>query len=461
MREQFAWNFAAQSVGLVLPPLLIIFLARILEPSDFGIFALLMVVISIIQSLSLSPLGEVIIKSEREEIGDFIFSLQLVVGIAFSLMLFIGSDLVANLFYKPELASPLRVSCLLLLISPLVDTAIRMNMRNLTFKAVFVRRVVSPIGNAIISIPLAIYGSGYWALVWGQISGLALAAFVVLAMGGWRPRFNLEFCSFRKDLLFSWQMLLQSASRWGRAQSDKAILGFNIPLDALGQYNMAQTIAGLPFAAVISPVTQVTYAIMSEDIRLGKNINKLFLLTQRRIMMITFPMCVVFLVNVKGLILIILGEKWLDISTVFAILVAVATVYSPFGLNVEIFKAKGKPHVMTRLMIVQAVVSIGFFWWLAPYGEYSVVLGLLGLSTVFAPLNIILTLNLLGVGKIEYFRSVLVRPSLIMAVVLMTNFVVKELPISDISTTIMNVVVSGGIVLLAGYYWERELFVWK
>ena len=206
MRRQFAWNFAAQAVGLVLPPLLLIALARILEPSDFGVFALLTIVISAIQSLSTAPLGEVIVKAEEDAIGDFIFTLQLTTGILASLLLLAGADLVAGVFNKPELASPLRVSCLLLLIAPLVDTAIRMNMRQIAFKAVFVRRVVTPLANALISIPLALKGAGYWALVLGQIGGLFIAALVVLAMGGWRPRLNLQ--------LGRLSMICGSPGRW-------------------------------------------------------------------------------------------------------------------------------------------------------------------------------------------------------------------------------------------------------
>ena len=222
MRRQFAWNFAAQGVGLLLPPLLIIALARMLEPSDFGIFALLTITIAGIQAVSLAPLGEVIVKSDRDDIGDFIFTMQLLLGIVLSVLLLISADRVADFFKKPELAGPLRVSCLLLLLTPLVDTAIRLSMRRIEFKAVFVRRVVSPVGNALISLPLARNGMGYWALVWGQIGGILAAGLVVVSMGGWRPRLNLEVRSFHDDLRFSWQMLLQGMLRWVRSQSDKA-----------------------------------------------------------------------------------------------------------------------------------------------------------------------------------------------------------------------------------------------
>ncbi len=458
MREQFAWNFAAQAVGLVLPPLLIVILARILEPSDFGVFALLMVVISVIQSMSLSPLGEVIIKSDREDIGDFIFSLQLVIGIAFSVVLFLGADLVAGLFNKPELASPLRVSCLLLLISPLVDTAIRMSMRKIAFKAVFVRRVVSPIANAFVSIPLAIYGVGYWALVWGQISGIVVAAFVIVAMGGWQPHFNLKFKFFQKELLFSWQMLLQSASRWARAHSDKAILGFHISLDTLGQYDMARLLAVLPFTSIINSVSQVIYAVMADRIRRGEDISELFLLAQRRVLMVTLPLCVIMMFNAEGLIAVILGEKWLGISDVFVVMVLVGAIYSSIGFNVEVFKAMGKPDIMTNLMLVNAIFALVTFIWLAPKGVYAISIGILGLSVVFSPLNGYLTLRLLGVRFLDYFAYVTLRPALIAITVTIANYSLDYLALGHLQATVMKVAIGGIIVFAASFYWERGMF---
>lgn len=461
MRNQFAWNFAAQAVGLVLPPLLIIVLARVLEPSDFGIFALLMVVISVIQSISLAPLGEVIVKSEREDIGDFIFSLQLIVGIAFGLVLLINADQIAGFFDKPELASPLRVSCLLLLISPLVDTAIRMSMRNISFKAVFVRRVASPIGNAVISIPLAIIGAGYWALVWGQLSGLVVAAIVVMAMGGWRPQFNFQYKQYLEDLRFTLQMILQSMVRWIRSQSDVALLGYNLQASALGQYDMARKFAGMPFAVIVQPVAQVLYAVMSDRIRRKEKIEELFLLSQRRVLMITLPLCAIMVINAEGIISLVLGTKWVDISSIFVVFAVSGALSSFVGTNMEIFKAKGEPQIMTRFMLVRAAFTIPVFLWLAPKGIYELSYGVLGLGLIFSPINVLLTLRLLGVRIKEYLSKVLSRAILIALVVGASNLTIIRLPFEQWQLTLVNIFAGAIVMLVAGFYWERDLFKWK
>lgn len=461
MRRQFAWNFAAQAVGLLLPSLLIIALARMLEPSDFGVFALLTITIAGIQAVSLAPLGEVIVKSDRDDIGDFIFTMQLLLGMVMSVLLLVSADHVADFFKKSELAGPLRVSCLLLLLTPLVDTAIRLNMRRIEFKAVFVRRVVSPVANALISLPLALIGMGYWALVWGQIAGILAAGIVVLSMGGWRPRLNLEIRSFHDDLRFSWQMLLQGMVRWVRSQSDKAILGYHIPSAGLGQYDMARRLAGMPFAAIVDPVAQVMYAVMVDRIRRGEEVRELFMLAQRRVLMITLPLCAIMLINARGLITIILGARWLDISAVFVVMVALGAFSSMVGSNMEVFKAKGKPHIMTRFMLLRAVVTLVVFLLLAPKGVYAIAIGALGLACVFGPINIYLTTRLLGVHARSYLARVLLRPVLIAGTVTAVNLALIRLPIDYVQTTLLNMAASGLIMVAAGLYWERDLFAWR
>lgn len=458
MRRQFAWNFAAQTVGLILPPLLLIVLARILEPSDFGVFALLMVVISLIQAVSLSPIGEVIIKSDREDIGDFIFTLQFTVGVIFSILLFANANNVARIFDNADLALPLRVSCLLLLISPLVDTAIRMSMRKISFKAVFVRRVVSPVGNALISIPLAIYGAGYWALIWGQISGIVISATVVVAMGGWKPSLNFQVKMFLADLRFTWQMILQSMVRWIRSQSDKALLGMYIPAAGMGQYDLARKFAGMPFAVIVQPVAQVLYAVLADQIRQQKDIRELFLISQRRVLMVTLPLCAIMVINANGIIAFVLGAKWLEISSIFIIFSIVGALSSFVGSNMEVFKAKGQPEIMTRFMLVRALFTLPIFLWLAPMGITELSYGVLGLAIVFGPLNLLLTIRLLKINIANYLADIVTIPAILAFVISVANLLILQLEFSSWKLLLINLSISGLIMLAAGFYWERDLF---
>lgn len=461
MRRQFAWNFAAQAAGLVLPPLLLISLARVLGPSDFGVFALITMILAAIQTVTIGPLGEVVIRSEREDIGHFVFTAQLFIGLFWAAVLFLAADWISLLFDKPDLAAPLRVSSIILFIAPSVNIAIQVSMRKIAFKAVFVRRVITPLANACVSIPLALQGLGYWALVWGQIAGYVAAAIVIIGLGGWFPRLNFKVGKSFDDLKFSGQMVLQGLVRWIRNQSDRAILGFHMPLSEVGEYDMGRKLASLPFNAVAQPVAQVLYAIMSKRHRLGEDIRTLYLMSQRRVLMMSAPLAVMLILNAEGLVLGILGNNWTAIVPIFAILALVGGLSVVVSGNIEVFKAKGVPKTMTQFMVVRGAATIPVFLWLAPKGIYALSLGVLGLALFFFPINVFITMRLLGVKFWEYIREVILRPVIIALGVGVVNFALLQLSIPLFLGTFINLAIGGLIVLAAGYYWERDLFKWK
>lgn len=458
MRQQFIWNFAANGVGLVLPPLIVIVLARILEPADFGIFALLTIIMAAIQTTISGPLGEVVVQSNRENIGDQVFTLQLLLGLLSAAILFWSAEPLATFFGKPELASPLRLYSLLPIINAFLDTAIRISMRKIAFKVVFVRRVVTPLANAMIAIPLAIYGFKYWSLVWGQIGGYAFAAAVVLALGNWRPRLSFNYKDSMGDVRFSFQMVLQGIVRWVRSQSDKAILGYHVTLDGLGQYDIARQLSGIAFAAIVDPVAQVMYSVMSDKVRRGEEIHSLFLLAQRRVLLVTLPLSALLLLNAEGVVMFILGDKWHSITPLFSVMVVTGAIYSLVGGNIGVFKALGKPKVMTNFMLVQATFALPIYLLLAPKGIYAVAIGVVGLFAIFSPVNIYLTLRVLRVGVIKYLNQVLLIPALVASVVALVNWALLQLPLDQVIGMLINVCASGLIVLTAALYWERDLF---
>lgn len=461
MRQQFAWNFAAEGVGLLLPSLLLILLARVLDPEDFGVFALLTIIIIPIQTIIVTPLSEAVIQSKREDIADFIFTTQLLVGLLSAALLFLAADSISALFSQPELAPPLRVSGLLLLVNPFVDTAIRLNMRNLAFRAVFVRRIVTPLGNAIISIPLACYGFKYWSLVWGQIGGFALAAVIVLAMGDWRPRLNFDYGKSITDIRFTAQMILQGAVRWVRSHSDNAILGYHIAVDSLGQYDLARRLANLPFGALVEPVAQVMYAVMSDKVRREEEIRSLVMLAQRRVLLISFPLCVFLVSNAEGLVLLVLGPKWIDITQLFALIAILGAIATTVRGNTEVFKALGRPEIMTKFMLIRAVFTLPIFLLLAPYGAYAMVAGMLALACFFSPVNIYITLRIAGISPLFYLKSVIMPATLLSSFIALSNFLLLQLPLDHVTGTFINAFVTSLLVFAGIHYWEPQLFKLK
>lgn len=457
MKRVFAWSFAAHFVGIVLPSLLLLILARILSPADFGVFALVNLTVAGFLAISLGPLDEVVVQSKHDDVGDFIFSAQLLVGGVLALLVALSADLISKIFGKPEMADALRLSCLLLVITPFSNIAVRMSMRRVAFKPVFLRRLVTPLANAAVAIPLALLGAGYWALIWGQLTGFAVAAIVVLVWGGWRPALNFNFGLFRDDVTFSGHMVLQNGVRWIRSQSGQAFLGAHTSLDQLGQYDIAWRLAGMPFSAIVEPVAQVMYAAMSKSIRDGESVRAFFLTSQRRVLMITISLGVLLAFNAEVLVGMLLGSQWLAVAPLFEIAIAAAVLSSFVGPNTELFKAMGKPDTMTKFMVVRAVATLIVFAILAPKGPLALAYGVLGLAVLFSPINVALTMKLLGVKPREYIVEIVTRPLVLALIVALVCLMVGRFSENSLMTAIVTISIGVSLVVAAFSLWERDL----
>ena len=461
MRRQVAWNMAAHAIGQLLPPLLVIVLARLLTPADFGIFALVSIIIAFMQAVGQAPFGEAIVQSRQDDIGDFMFTVQLLLATVLAVILFLAAPLLAVLFSRPELAFPLRVSSLLILLTPLADTSLRMSMRIIAFQAVFARRLVSPVANALVSIPLALSGFGFWALIWGQLAGTLLATLAVLILSGWRPRLNFDHGRFRADLWFSLQMAVQNVMRWARSQSDRAILGMHVDNGLLGQYEMSRRLASMPFVLLVDPLAQVMYAVLSDRLRQGNDIRALFLAVQRRMLLLAVPAALMLALNAQEIVLLLLGRQWAGMAPAFRIFALLGAFYAMVGINTEIFKAGGRPGVMTAFMLVRGGATVVAILFLAPHGVLAVAWGFLGLAMIFSPLNVWLVLRLLKIPFGQYAHAVLLRPFVLAMAVGLCGLALRQLSLPMIAELLVQFF-GAAIFMLGGLWlWEPDIFSWR
>ena len=74
LRKQYAWSLGTEIVRYTIQPIVAIVLARLLSPHDFGLVAMCLVSISLLQVFKDGGLGDVIIRDEDESVVDFAFS---------------------------------------------------------------------------------------------------------------------------------------------------------------------------------------------------------------------------------------------------------------------------------------------------------------------------------------------------------------------------------------------------
>lgn len=160
--SNFLWRFfercGAQGVTFVVS----VVLARLLDPSLYGVIALVTVFTSIMQVFVDSGMGNALIQKKDADDLDFssVFWFNLAMCSALYLLMFLAAPFIASFYKMPELTPVVRVLSLILIISGIKNVQQAYVSRHMLFKRFFFSTLGGTIGAAIVGITLAYYGFG-------------------------------------------------------------------------------------------------------------------------------------------------------------------------------------------------------------------------------------------------------------------------------------------------------------
>ena len=189
-----------------------IVLARLLAPENFGLIAIVTIIISIANVFIQSGLGTALIQKKDADNLDFssVFYASLSLATIIYTGIFFTTPLIAQFYNNDELIPIIRVLTLTLFIGVFSSIQYAYVARNMMFKKLFFRSMGSIIPSSIVGISLAFAGFGVWALVAQQLFSASLSVIILWFTVPWRPRLSFSFQRLGKLFSFGWKLLLSS-----------------------------------------------------------------------------------------------------------------------------------------------------------------------------------------------------------------------------------------------------------
>ena len=142
-------------------------LARLLMPSDFGTVAMLMVFISISETIVDAGFGSALI--QKKDVDEKDYSTVFIWNIFFSLflysILYICSPFIANFYNDSLLCNILRVQGIVIILNSFIIVQIAKLKKELNFRLIAKINLFSVVVGTIAAIICAFYGMGVWSLV--------------------------------------------------------------------------------------------------------------------------------------------------------------------------------------------------------------------------------------------------------------------------------------------------------
>ncbi|MSP25898.1 MAG: hypothetical protein EXR75_12210 [Myxococcales bacterium] len=345
-------------------------LYRLLEPRDFGAFAIVQFALAFFAYFGDAGLGAALIQQKKPPTDielSSVWFLQLGVSTVVAGTVGLGAPYILR--FWPELGADAAwllqaLSVTLLLTALRVIPAILME-RDLQFGRLAILDVLLNVGFYVTAVALAVTGLRVEALLGAVLMQGALGVLGVFLMRPWRPR-----------LVFRWEAIRQQV-RFGIFLQGKNVLGFAagavlpsyggrvLGQHAVGLLSWAQSTAFFPLqiVAIISRITFPLYSRMQGHRELLRDtLEKSLQLTT----MATLVFVGVFLGLAPNIIDVVFTTKWLPALPLFYIYTLGISIGFFTPLLATVFDGMGRPKLTLKL----AAMATGLVWTLAPLGAY-------------------------------------------------------------------------------------------
>lgn len=328
-----------------------IILARLLLPTDFGLFAIILLFVNSFALLSDLGLGAAIIQ-RRKDIREAIhnaFSISLIVGCLLFFISFILAPKIALFFNEQILVGIMRLFSFgfIFLAIELVPSSLL--IKELEFgKKVFIE-FLAVTTFFIISLLLAYFGQGIWSLAYGQFCSMFINSLGMFIISGFRPKidFNLKICY--ELLAYGKDILLIGVIGFLLVQGDDIFVGRYLGTLALGYYLLAYSIANMPSKTISFVISSLTFPIFAKLQQNKSSLRQAYLKILEWSYFLILPISFGLFIIAPEFVKIILGNKWLPSIPVLQILCLFTLSRSFHHIGGYFFQAIGNPKLHRNL----------------------------------------------------------------------------------------------------------------
>ncbi|MDB3935088.1 oligosaccharide flippase family protein [Granulosicoccus sp.] len=339
-------------------------LARILEPADFGMIAIVLVVIQFFEIVSAVGTEQYIIQKSKVGVDDLntAWTIRLLTNVALWLVLFASAPLIADYFDKPDLVFALRICSLVLVMNSLCNPGVMLLKKNLTYGKILKLSVVQKLAGFSAVMLVVFQHPSYWALITGALVSSASFAIGSYVIHPHRPSPCLS--RFREQFGFSQWMLYRSFFGFTHSQIDTILITKSFSLTDAGAFHLVKTLTAMPANDIVVPAVTPLLSAFSQvksnllDLALKFRVGLVFVVS------LVVPVCVFMAVFSEVIVDVFLGEKWTRAYTIFPVMAPLLFVLSVSRVYESVCLALGRVrdlfiyNVITTVILVSVLILL-------------------------------------------------------------------------------------------------------
>ena len=337
-----------------------IILARILDPEDYGVLSIMIIIVNLSNVFIQNGFNTALIQNKdvNEEDYSSVFWVSLCISIFVYIILYLCAPLIAQFYKMPTLVNPFRVIILVLIPGAYNSVQLAKVSREMDFKKVFYSNIIGVIVSGIIGIIIAIMGGDLWALVAQSMLNIIIACIVMAFTVHWHPHLVCNFDRIKILFSFGWKLLVSSLIDNLYQDLQSLVIGRKYESSTLAFSNRGKQFPHFLINAINGAVQSVILPAMSSIQSEKDRVKVLMRQTITISAFVIFPMMAILAGAANQIIRVLLTDKWLPCVPYLQIFCFVYAFWPVHTCNLQTINALGRSDIFLKLEIVKKVYGI-------------------------------------------------------------------------------------------------------
>ncbi len=453
-----AWSAIEKFALLGVQFILQIILARLLTPADYGIVAMLAIFIALSNTFIDCGFSSFLIQNQKRTEIDFSTAFYFNIGASLICygILFFAAPYIAVFYNMPILTKVTRVLTLSLPISAIAAVNRAKLQINIDFKTQMKSTFTSVILSGIIGIYLAYNGFGVWALVAQMVLNSMFNTILLFILVRWFPSEKFSLDSFKRMYSFGIKLLFSSLLDTFYFNIYPMILGKFYSAHNLGIFSRAYHFAVMPTNIFIGIFSRVIFPLLS---KVNDDLNKMVQIHRKYLRLTTaifVPIVLVLCAIAHPLIIILIGEKWIDSIPLLQILCFACIFDTVINVNTQALLAKGCTNLVLKMNIVKKIFAFIILFSSIKFGLIVVCLGKVLYEQVSTIITVYYAKKVLNIGYFKQIKDIL--PICLVSIISVSfAYIVTFLNINNFLQLIIAVPVATIVYILLAYIFKFEI----
>jgi len=367
-------KIGAQGANFLLRFGSLMIMARLLDPKDFGIVAMVTAVTGGFNLFKDAGLSMVTVQRPsitNEEVST-LFWVNMLVGVVLGGLSFALAPILVGFYGEPKLFWVTALLGLAFVTNAAGVQHSALLHRSMRFGLLTFVDILSQLASIAVGVVMAMNGFGFWALVWMAVVQPTTCTILLWSMTACVPGKPSRGVELRSMLNFGGMTTLNCLIMYVSYNLEKVLLGRFWGAEALGIYSRAFQLISIPSENLNAATGGVMFAALSRLQDDPARLKRYYVKMHSALLALSVPVTFSMALFADDIIFLVLGPKWKDAAVIFQLLapsiLALAMINPTYWLLVSIGKVD---RSLKMAMVLGPVIIISYLFGLS-YGPRGV-----------------------------------------------------------------------------------------